>query len=197
MKYSLPVLKLYLSKFGDQDSREDSYGILSKATAFPLDPQKFFKKAAQEGFPWATWLGLQLLSGFAEGSERRSVFVYYHLLQGVIETYVLVRPLETSGPCYDLVKNLTDNPTGRDAALSNLRPLALWDGPKQTAYRLFPLPSQTKKRRGALLHVDHGNQVAFLSSYVDSIWPGIWKSNLLEYTDYELVPQEKKPLLLW
>jgi len=25
-----------------------------------------------------------------------------------------------------------------------------------------------------------------------SIWPEIWKSNLLEYTDYELVPQEKK-----
>jgi hypothetical protein len=68
----------------------------------------------------------------------------------------------------------------------------LWDGPNQTAYRLFPPPSQTKKRRGTLLHVDHGNQVAFLSSYVDSIWPGIWKGNLVEYTDYELVPQEKE-----
>jgi hypothetical protein len=48
MKYSLSILKLYLSKFGDQDSREDSNAILSKATAFPLDPQKFSKKAAQE-----------------------------------------------------------------------------------------------------------------------------------------------------
>jgi len=36
MKYSLPVLKLCLSKFGDQDSREDSNAILSKATAFHL-----------------------------------------------------------------------------------------------------------------------------------------------------------------
>lgn len=192
MKYSLPGLKLYLAKFGDQNSREDGDAILSKATAFSLDPQKFSKKAAQEGVPWATWLGLELLSGFAEGSERRSVFVYYRLLQGVIETYVLVRPIENSGPCYELVKNLIDSPTGRDAALSNIRPLALWDGPKQTAYRLFPLPWQQKKWRGAMLHVDHGNQAAFLSSYVDSMWPRIWKNNLLEYTDYELVPQEKE-----
>lgn len=192
MKYSLPILKLYLSKFGDQDSREDGDAILSKATAFSLDPQKFSKKAAQEGVPWATWLGLELLSGFAEGSERRSVFVYYRLLQGVIETYALVRSIETSGPCYDLVRNLTEHPTERDAVLSNLRPLALWDGPKQTAYRLFPLPIQRKKWRGAVLHVDHGNALAFFSSYVDSIWPRIWKNNLLEYTDYELLPQEKE-----
>ncbi|MEX0806464.1 MAG: hypothetical protein WD688_24575 [Candidatus Binatia bacterium] len=95
MKYSLPILKLYLSKFGDQDSREDGNAILSKANTVPLNPQKFSKKAAQEGVPWATWLGLKQLSGFAEGSERRSVFVYYRLLQGVIETYVLVRPIET------------------------------------------------------------------------------------------------------
>jgi hypothetical protein len=54
MKYSLPVLKLYLSKFGDQNSREDGIAILSKATAVSLDPQKFSEKAAREGVPWAT-----------------------------------------------------------------------------------------------------------------------------------------------
>lgn len=192
MKYSLPVLKLYLSRFADPDSREDSNAILSKATVFSLDSQKFSEKAAQEGVPWATWLGLDLLSGLAEQREPRSIFVYYRLLQGVIETYVLVRPTETSGPCYELVRNLAITPMGTDAALLDIRPLALWDGLKQSAYRLFPLPWSQKKKRGQVLHVDHGNLAAFFSSYIDPIWPGIWKKDLLEYTDYEVLPRENE-----
>ena len=34
--------------------------------------------------------------------------------------------------------------------------------------------------------------MAFFSFYVEPIWPGIWKNNILEYTDYELVPEEKE-----
>jgi hypothetical protein len=147
MKYFLPVLKLYLSKFGDQNTREDGDAILSKATVFSLDPQKFSKKAAQEGVPWATWMiGCELLSGFAEGRERRFVFVYYRLLQGVIETLVLVRPIENSGPCYELVRNLADAPAGMDAALLDIRPLALWDGLKQNRLPTFSSSTTNKER---------------------------------------------------
>jgi hypothetical protein len=49
----------------------------------------------------------------------------------------------------------------------------LWDGLNQIAYRLFPRLIQAKKWRGAVLHVDHGNNLAFFSSYVDSMGPRI------------------------
>lgn len=192
MKYALPIMKLYWSEFSDRSRHKDSNTLLSKAQVFPMNSQEFSKKAAQEGVPWATWLGLELLNGFAEEGERRCVFVCYRLEQGIIKVYVIVRPNEISGPCYKLVRNLAPMPTGMDAAFLDIRPLALWDGLSRTAYRLFPLPAETKKRRGTVLHVDHGNQMAFFSSYVEPIWPRIWKNNLLEYTDYELVPQEKE-----
>jgi len=101
-----------------------------------------------------------------------------------------------SRPYYKLIADFKENEIEKDPVISDVRPLALWDGPKQTAFRLFPFPWQQNKWRGAVLHVDHGNQAAFLSSYVDSISPRIWKNDLLGYTDYELVPQEKESAAL-
>ena len=99
MRYSLPVLKLYLSEFGDPRSREDTRALLSKAQIVAIDLEKFSKKASGEGCPWATYLVVELLSGFAEKGERRAVFVYYRLLEGVIETSFLIRSTGSSlGP---------------------------------------------------------------------------------------------------
>lgn len=196
MKRSLPILKLRLSEFGERcPSWADADTVLYGATAFAIDSTRMRERAAKEEMPWPTWLASLFLTGFAEEPAKKSALVGYRFLQRLVVTYCLTRSTREFEACYKLIEELVGMETGMQGAPADMRPLVYWDGAKQTAHRLFPFPLPQKKRRGQVLHIDHGNLAAFFSSYVDPIWPGIWKTNLLEYSDYEVIPEEKESYL--
>ena len=193
MKRSLPILKLRLSDFGEPcRSWAGADKVLYSATAFAIDSVRLRERAAKEEMPWPTWLASQFLIGLAKEPDKKSLLVGYRVLQGFVVAYCLTRSTREFDACYRLLEELIGMETGRQGAPGDIRPLAYWDGPGQTASRLFPFPLPQRKKRRQILHVDHGNLAAFFSSYIDLIWPGIWKTNLMEYSDYEVVPEEKE-----
>jgi hypothetical protein len=173
-----------------QRQREKRPVPTAKAVAF--DSSILREQAANAGMPWPAWLASQFLIALIDKPSRESLLIGYRLAQARVAVYCLPSSILDFAGCDRVAEELGGTRLVPQPLPASIRPLTYWNASAQTAYRLFPFPLPQKKRRGHVLHVDHGNQEAFFSSYVYSIWPGIWKNNLLEYSDYEVVPMEKE-----